>query len=45
MRPRDWVGANVEEVKINPSGDGMEDITVRLVSSSNHGFLRLKVSQ
>ena len=42
---KNWVGANVEEVKINPSGDGMEDITVRLISSSNHGFLRLKVSQ
>jgi hypothetical protein len=40
-----WVGATVEEVKIDPSGDGMEDITVRVISNSNHGFLKLKVSQ
>jgi hypothetical protein len=40
-----WVGATVEEVKIDPSGDGMEDITVRVISNSSRGFLRLKVSQ
>jgi hypothetical protein len=40
-----WVGATVEEVSTVPSGDGMEDITVRVISNSNHGFLKLKVSQ
>jgi hypothetical protein len=42
---KNWVGATVEEVKIDPSGDGVEDITVRVISNSNHGFLKLKVSQ
>ena len=40
-----WVGATVEEVGTVPSGDGIEDITVRVISNSNHGFLRLKVSE
>jgi hypothetical protein len=40
-----WVGATVEEVSTVPSGDGMEEVTVRVISNSNHGFLKLKVSQ
>jgi hypothetical protein len=40
-----WVGATVEEVSTDPSGDGMEEVTVRVISNSNHGFLKLKVSQ
>jgi hypothetical protein len=40
-----WDGATVEEVGTVPSGDGIEDITVRVISNSNHGFLKLKVSQ
>jgi hypothetical protein len=42
---KNWVSATVEEVSTVPSGDGMEDITVRVISNSNHGFLKLKVSQ
>jgi hypothetical protein len=40
-----WVGATVEELSTVPAGDGMEDITVRVISNSSRGFLRLKVSQ
>jgi hypothetical protein len=40
-----WVGATVEEGSTVPSGDGMEEVTVRVISNSNHGFLKLKVSQ
>ena len=40
-----WDGATVEEVGTVPTGDGIEDITVRVISNSNHGFLKLKVSQ
>jgi hypothetical protein len=40
-----WVGATVEEVSTVPSGDGMEEVTVRVISNSNHGFLKLKVSE
>jgi alpha-tubulin suppressor-like RCC1 family protein len=40
-----WAGATVEEVSTVPSGDGMEEVTVRVISNSNHGFLKLKVSQ
>jgi hypothetical protein len=42
---RTWVSAPIEEVGTVPSGDGMEDITVRVISTSSRGFLRLKVSQ
>jgi hypothetical protein len=42
---RTWVSASIEEVSTVPSGDGMEDITVRVISTSSRGFLRLKVSQ
>ena len=42
---RTWVSAPIEEVSAVPSGDGMEDITVRVISTSSRGFLRLKVSQ
>jgi hypothetical protein len=42
---RTWVAAPIEEVSAVPSGDGMEDITVRVISTSSRGFLRLKVSQ
>jgi len=40
-----WVSAPIEEVSSAPAGDGMEDITVRVISNSSRGFLRLKVSQ
>jgi hypothetical protein len=40
-----WFTAPIEEVGATPSGEGMEDITVRVISSSSRGFLRLKVSQ
>jgi hypothetical protein len=40
-----WAGATVEEVNTVPSGDGMEEVTVRVISNSNHGFLKLKVSE
>jgi hypothetical protein len=42
---RTWVSAPIEEVSSAPAGDGMEDITVRVISASSRGFLRLKVSQ
>jgi hypothetical protein len=42
---RTWVSAPSEEVSSAPAGDGMEDITVRVISTSSRGFLRLKVSQ
>jgi hypothetical protein len=42
---RTWLSAPIEEVSAVPSGDGMEDITVRVISTSSRGFLRLKVSQ
>jgi len=40
-----WFSAPIEEVSAAPSGEGMEDITIRVISSSSQGFLRLKVSQ
>jgi len=40
-----WSAAPIEEVSTVPAGDGMEDITVRVISTSSRGFLRLKVSQ
>jgi hypothetical protein len=40
-----WFAAPIEEVSTVPAGDGMEDITVRVISTSSRGFLRLKVSQ
>jgi hypothetical protein len=40
-----WDGATVEEVGTVPSGDGIEDITIRVISKSNHGFLKLEVSE
>jgi hypothetical protein len=42
---KNWVSATVEEVSTVPSGDGMEEVTVRVISNSNHGFLKLKVSE
>jgi hypothetical protein len=42
---RTWVSSPIEEVSSAPAGDGMEDITVRVISTSSRGFLRLKVSQ
>jgi hypothetical protein len=36
-----WVSAPIEEVSSAPAGDGMEDITVRVISTSSRGFLRL----
>ena len=38
-----WDLAPVEEVSTAPAGDGMEDITVRVISQSHRGFLRLNV--
>ena len=40
-----WFTAPIEEVGTVPSGDGMEDITVRVISTASRGFLRLKVSE
>jgi hypothetical protein len=40
-----WFSAPVEELSTVPAGDGMEDITVRVISTSSRGFLRLNVSQ
>jgi hypothetical protein len=40
-----WFSAPIEEVSAAPSGEGMEDITIRVISSSSQGFLKLKVSQ
>jgi len=40
-----WFSAPVEELSTVPAGDGMEDITVRVISNSSRGFLRLNVSQ
>ena len=40
-----WFSAPIEEVSTVPAGEGMEDITVRVISTSSRGFLRLKVSQ
>jgi hypothetical protein len=42
---RTWFAAPIEEVSTVPAGDGMEDITVRLITNSSRGFLRLRVSQ
>jgi hypothetical protein len=42
---RTWASASIEEMSAAPSGDGMEDITVRVISPSSRGFLRLKVSE
>jgi hypothetical protein len=40
-----WFSAPIEEVGTTPSGEGMEDITVRVISTASRGFLRLKVSE
>ncbi len=40
-----WFSAPIEEVSATPSGEGMEDITVRVISTASRGFLRLKVSE
>jgi hypothetical protein len=40
-----WFSAPIEEVSAAPSGEGMEDITVRVISTASRGFLRLKVSE